>query len=99
MRDEQPFLLPINEVAEKIGLADDDLESYGRYTAKVKLDRLPAADTPPKGKLILVTAMTPTSHGEGKPVVSIGLAQALEKLGKRSIVTLREPSLGPATET
>ncbi|MBI2210432.1 MAG: formate--tetrahydrofolate ligase [Deltaproteobacteria bacterium] len=86
---------PINKIAEKLSLADDDLEFYGRYTAKVRLNRLPGAGDSPKGKLILVTAITPTSHGEGKTVVSIGLAQALEKLGKKSIVTLREPSLGP----
>ena len=86
---------PINKIAEKLSLADDDLEFYGRYTAKVRLNRLPGAGASPKGKLILVTAITPTSHGEGKTVVSIGLAQALEKLGKKSIVTLREPSLGP----
>ena len=88
-------LLPIQEIAAKMGLSEDDLEPYGRYTAKVKLNRLPPPNVPPNGKLILVTAMTPTSHGEGKTVVSIGLAQALEKLGKRSVVTLREPSLGP----
>ncbi|MBI2539279.1 MAG: formate--tetrahydrofolate ligase [Deltaproteobacteria bacterium] len=86
---------PINKIAEKLSLADDDLEFYGRYTTKVRLNRLPGAGDSPKGKLILVTAITPTSHGEGKTVVSIGLAQALEKLGKKSIVTLREPSLGP----
>jgi formate--tetrahydrofolate ligase len=88
-------LLPIQEIAAKMGLSEDDLEPYGRYTAKVKLNRLPPPNVPPNGKLILVTAMTPTSHGEGKTVVSIGLAQALQKLGKRSVVTLREPSLGP----
>jgi formate--tetrahydrofolate ligase len=89
------LLLPIQEIAAKMGLSEDDLEPYGRYTAKVKLNRLPPPNVPPNGKLILVTAMTPTSHGEGKTVVSIGLAQALQKLGKRSVVTLREPSLGP----
>jgi formate--tetrahydrofolate ligase len=88
-------LLPINQIAAKLGLGDDDLELYGRFTAKVRLNRLPQRNAPPRGKLILVTAMTPTSHGEGKTVVSIGLAQAIEKLGKKSVVTLREPSLGP----
>jgi len=91
-------LLPINQIAGKLGLGDDDLELYGRFTAKVRLSRLPERNAPPRGKLgklILVTAMTPTSHGEGKTVVSIGLAQAIEKLGKKSVVTLREPSLGP----
>lgn len=88
-------LLSINRIAEQLGLSDTDLEPYGRYAAKVSLNRLPAPNSPPKGKLILVTAITPTTHGEGKTVVSIGLAQALAKLGKRSLVTLREPSLGP----
>ncbi|HEU4342693.1 MAG TPA: formate--tetrahydrofolate ligase [Candidatus Binatia bacterium] len=95
MSRSDPVPLPIKRIAEAINLTDDDLEPYGRCTAKIRLNRLPRSDVAPKGKLILVTATTPTSHGEGKTVVSIGLAQALEKLGKRSIVTLREPSLGP----
>ncbi len=93
--DDTSLLLPINDIAAKIGLAETDLEPYGRYTAKVKLNRLPPANSPDKGRLILVTAITPTLHGEGKTVTSIGLAQAIEKLGRNSIVTLREPSLGP----
>jgi formate--tetrahydrofolate ligase len=93
--DEDSHLLPIEKIAEKIGLSENDLEPFGRYTAKVRLNRLPAPKSPAKGKLILVTAITPTTYGEGKTVVSIGLAQAMEKLGKKSIVTLREPSLGP----
>lgn len=88
-------LLPIDRIAAQIGLSQDDLEPCGRYTAKVKLHRLPPPAAAPKGKLILVTAITPTTHGEGKTVVSIGLAQAIAKLGRKSIVTLREPSLGP----
>lgn len=88
-------LLPISRIAEKLDLSEADLEVYGRYTAKIRLDRLPDPKAPLKGKLILITAITPTSRGEGKTVVSIGLAEALERLGKRSIVTLREPSLGP----
>jgi formate--tetrahydrofolate ligase len=88
-------MLPINQIAAKLGLSDDDLEPYGRYTAKIRLSRLPAPGVPARGKLVLVTAITPTIHGEGKTVVSIGLAQGIEKFGKRSIVTLREPSLGP----
>ncbi|HWP59616.1 MAG TPA: formate--tetrahydrofolate ligase [Candidatus Acidoferrales bacterium] len=95
MTEPSGSLLPIGEIAAKLGLADEDLEPYGRFAAKIKLHRLPAPGSSPRGKLILVTAMTPTSHGEGKTVVSIGLTQALEKLGKRSVVTLREPSLGP----
>jgi formate--tetrahydrofolate ligase len=88
-------LLPINEIAAKLDLSDEELEPYGRYTAKIKLSRLPAPNAPLRGKLVLVTAITPTSHGEGKTVVSIGLVQAMERLGKKAIVTLREPSLGP----
>jgi len=95
VEDHSSVLLPINEVAAKIGLAETDLEPCGRYTAKIKLSRLPPANAFDQGKLILVTAITPTTHGEGKTVTSIGLAQALEKLGKKAIVTLREPSLGP----
>ena len=95
MNGDTGTLLPINRIAEKLNLSDDDLEFYGRYTAKVRLRRLPGLNAPPKGKLILVTAITPTSQGEGKTVVSIGLAQAIEKLGKKAVVTLREPSLGP----
>ena len=95
MNGDTGTLLPINRIAEKLNLSDDDLEFYGRYAAKVRLRRLPGLNTPPKGKLILVTAITPTSQGEGKTVVSIGLAQAIEKLGKKAVVTLREPSLGP----
>jgi formate--tetrahydrofolate ligase len=88
-------MLSIEQIAARIGLSQDDLESYGRYMAKVRLHRLPPPGAAPKGKLILVTAITPTAHGEGKTVVSIGLAQAIAKLGRKSIVTLREPSLGP----
>jgi formate--tetrahydrofolate ligase len=95
MSVDQDRQLPINQIAEQLNLADDDLEPYGRYTAKIKLDRLPDLDAAPRGKLILVTATTPTSHGEGKTVVSIGLAQALSRIGKKAVVTLREPSLGP----
>jgi formate--tetrahydrofolate ligase len=86
-------MLLIRQVADKLEIPDDFMEYYGRYTAKIRLEILEGR--PQKGKLILVTAITPTSHGEGKTVVSIGLTQALEKLGKRAAVTLREPSLGP----
>ena len=95
MADDTSLLWPIHEIAARAGLAETDLEPYGRYTAKVRLNRLPPPNQPDKGKLILVTATTPTTHGEGKTVISIGLAQALGKIGKKSIVTLREPSLGP----
>jgi formate--tetrahydrofolate ligase len=88
-------LQPIEAIARKIGIPESDLETFGRYSAKVSLARLPAAGAPLKGNLILVTGITPTSAGEGKTVTSIGLAQGLDKLGKKAIVTLREPSLGP----
>ncbi|MEJ5368076.1 MAG: formate--tetrahydrofolate ligase [Bryobacteraceae bacterium] len=86
-------MLLIRSVADKLGIPEDALEYYGKYTAKLRLELLENA--PRRGKLILVTAITPTSHGEGKTVVSIGLTQALERLGRRAAVTLREPSLGP----
>jgi formate--tetrahydrofolate ligase len=86
-------MLLIRQVADKLEIAEEFMEYYGRYTAKIRLEILEGR--PQRGKLILVTAITPTSHGEGKTVVSIGLTQALEKLGKRVAVTLREPSLGP----
>jgi len=95
MTNQPTNLLPISEIAATLGLSEDDIEPYGRYIAKIKLTRLAAPKAPPRGKLVLVTATTPTSHGEGKTVMSIGLAQAIKKLGHQSIVTLREPSLGP----
>jgi formate--tetrahydrofolate ligase len=86
---------PINEIAASIGLAEDDLECYGRYKAKVRIEAIKRFERRANASLILVSAMTPTPAGEGKTTVSIGLAQALAKLGKQTIVTLREPSLGP----
>ena len=90
-----PALKPIREIAEHLGIPDQYLESYGHYTAKLRLDLLTRPADRPPGKLILVTAITPTSHGEGKTVTSIGLAQGLARIGRKAIVTLREPSLGP----
>src|SRR5262245_936093 len=95
MNDEPIKMLPIWEIADQLEISEDYLEYYGRYTAKLRLELLSSLKSRREGKLILVTAMTPTSHGEGKTVVSIGLAQAIQRLGKRSVVTLREPSLGP----
>jgi formate--tetrahydrofolate ligase len=86
-------MLLIRQVADELEIPDDLMEYYGRYTAKLRLELLDRF--PPRGKLILVTAITPTSHGEGKTVVSIGLTQALRRLGHRAAATLREPSLGP----
>lgn len=88
-------ILPIEQVAEKIGLSDDDLEHYGKYKAKISWDAIKRSENNKDGKLILVTAISPTPAGEGKSTVSIGLAQAFNRIGKRSVVALREPSLGP----
>jgi formate--tetrahydrofolate ligase len=88
-------LKPITEIAASIGLTDDDLECYGRHKAKVRIEAIKRFERRPNTSLILVSAMTPTPAGEGKTTVSIGLSQALAKLGKQTVVTLREPSLGP----
>lgn len=85
----------IIEIARKIGLTEDDIEQYGKYKAKVNLDVLKKLENKKDGKLVLVTAITPTPAGEGKSTVTVGLTQALNKLGKSSIAALREPSLGP----
>jgi len=86
---------PILEVAESVGLTDEDLELYGKYKAKVRLEAIRRFERRKQGSLILVSAMTPTPAGEGKTTVSIGLTQALAKLGKSTMAALREPSLGP----
>ena len=87
-------LSPIREVAAKLGIEEDDLELYGKYKAKIPLNLIDEEKIK-KSKLILVTAMTPTPAGEGKTTVSIGLTEGLVKIGKKTIVVLREPSLGP----
>ncbi|CAM3112235.1 formate--tetrahydrofolate ligase [Streptobacillus ratti] len=87
-------LLPIEEIAKKIGV-ENDIEFYGRYKAKLNLDILDRLESKANGKLILVTAITPTPYGEGKTTVSVGLTQGFNKLGYSSIAALREPSLGP----
>jgi formate--tetrahydrofolate ligase len=88
-------LLKISEIAKNIGLGEDEYENYGRYKAKVELSVLDRLKDKKDGKLILVTAITPTPAGEGKSTVTVGLTQALNKIGKNSIAALREPSLGP----
>ncbi len=88
-------LKPITDVAATIGLRSQDLNLYGPYKAKIQLEALRRTGSSASGKLILVTAITPTPLGEGKTTVSIGLSQAFWKIGKRSVVALREPSLGP----
>ncbi len=88
-------LLPIQSIAEKLQLPEAYYEPLGRHGAKLKLDLLTDPKFPKRGKLILVTATTPTASGEGKTVTSIGLTQGLERIGRRTIITSREPSLGP----
>ena len=88
---------PIEHIAEKAGLCAEDLELYGRYKAKIGFAKLrELAAEPLKGKLILVTAITPTPAGEGKSTISIGLADALQLSRKKVMLALREPSLGPS---
>ena len=88
-------LQPIIEVADKIGISEDDIELYGKYKCKLTEEFLRSLDKKEDGKLILVTAINPTPAGEGKTTTSIGLAMGLDKLGKKSVLALREPSLGP----
>ncbi|HEY1501781.1 MAG TPA: formate--tetrahydrofolate ligase [Acidobacteriaceae bacterium] len=91
----RPLLLPITAIARKLGLREEDYDQLGPWYAKLHLDLLNDPARPPRGKLILVTATTPTTSGEGKTVTSIGLVQGLERIGKRAVITSREPSLGP----
>ena len=88
-------MLPIKEVAVQYGISEDDLELYGKYKAKITDELWNEVKDRPDGKLVLVTAINPTPAGEGKPTTSIGLAQALTKAGKKTMLALREPSLGP----
>jgi len=97
---QQNKMIPITEVAAKIGITEDELELYGKYKAKITMDELrslqkKAADPAKRGKLILTTAVTPTPAGEGKSTVSIALGDGLNKIGKKAVIALREPSLGP----
>ena len=88
-------LQPIKEVAASIGIMEDDLELYGKYKAKLSDELMERTKNNPNGKLILVTAINPTPAGEGKTTTSVGLGQAFGKLGKKALIALREPSLGP----
>ena len=92
---QQAKMLPIREVVEKIGVSEDDIEMYGKYKAKFTEEFLQKLESKPNGKLVLVTAINPTPAGEGKTTISVGLGQALNKAGKKTIIALREPSLGP----
>ena len=88
-------LKPITDVVEKLGIDFNDLELYGKYKAKLTFDKIQAVQKEEPGKLILVTAINPTPAGEGKSTITIGLADALNKIGKQTMIAIREPSLGP----
>ena len=88
-------LKPITDVVEKLGIQFDDLELYGKYKAKLTFDKIQAVQKEEPGKLIFVTAINPTPAGEGKSTITIGLADALNKIGKQTMIAIREPSLGP----
>lgn len=92
---QEAVMEPIAEVASKLGISADDLELYGKYKAKLSEDYLERLKSRPDGKLILVTAINPTPAGEGKTTTSVGLGQAFGRLGKKAVIALREPSLGP----
>ena len=92
---QQAVCLPIAEIAEKLGIEADDLELYGKYKAKLPLSLGEKYKDRPDGKLILVTAINPTPAGEGKTTVTVGLGQAMNKIGKNAVIALREPSMGP----
>ena len=88
-------MLHIREVAEKLGITEDELELYGKYKAKLSDELMERVKDEPDGKLILVTAINPTPAGEGKTTISVGLGEAFGQLGKKAVIALREPSLGP----
>ena len=88
-------MLPISEIANRLGVQPEELEPYGRYKAKLSEEIFSRLSGRPDGKLVLVTAINPTPAGEGKTTTTVGLGQAMEKIGKKAIIALREPSLGP----
>lgn len=88
-------LQPITDIVKKVGIDGDDIELYGKYKAKLSFEKMKAVEANEPGKLILVTAINPTPAGEGKSTMSIGLADALNQMGKKTMLALREPSLGP----
>ena len=88
-------MYPIGKVAAELSIEEEDIEYYGHYKAKLSEQLFKKLDSKPDGKLILVTAINPTPAGEGKTTVSVGLADALHQIGKKAVLALREPSLGP----
>ena len=88
-------MLRVTKIAEKLGIPEDQLEPYGHYKAKISLDYVDSLAGRKDGKLILVTAISPTPAGEGKTTTTVGLGDALNKIGKKAAICLREPSLGP----
>ena len=85
----------IREVAAKLGISEDDLDLYGKYKAKLSDELIKKVEGNENGKLILVTAINPTPAGEGKTTITVGLGEAMGQLGKKAVIALREPSLGP----
>ena len=92
---QEATMLPIKDVAANYGITEDDLELYGKYKAKFSDEFMNSLDEKPDGKLVLMTAINPTPAGEGKTTTTVGLADALQRMGKKPVVALREPSLGP----
>ncbi|MDD6306269.1 MAG: formate--tetrahydrofolate ligase, partial [Clostridiales bacterium] len=92
---QEATMVHIREVAEKLDIREDELELYGKYKAKLSDELMKRVENEPDGKLILVTAINPTPAGEGKTTTSVGLGEAFGKLGKKAVIALREPSLGP----
>ena len=91
----QADIKPISDIAEKLGISADELEFYGKYKAKLRLSLLKKYENKEDGKLILVTAINPTPAGEGKTTVTVGLGEAMNRIGKKAVIALREPSMGP----
>lgn len=92
---QESAMQPVAEIAEKLGMSSDDIELYGKYKAKLSEDYIESLEDRPEGKLILVTAINPTPAGEGKTTVTVGLGEAMPKIGENAIIALREPSMGP----
>ena len=88
-------MLKISEVAAKVGFGEDDIDMYGRYMAKINNECISRLEGKQDGKLVLVTAINPTPAGEGKTTVTLGLGDALNRIGKNTVMAIREPSLGP----